>query len=759
MGVIQKLPPEVVNRMAAGEVLVRPSDAIKELVENSLDAKATEVAVTLRNGGMSFLQVVDNGKGISRDDLELVCERFATSKLRSFEDLLQMKTYGFRGEALASLSQVSKVAIVSKPKDQECAYSGQYSDGKMTSSKPSAGRNGTCVSATDMFYNIPSRKKSMTNSTEESSRVSDVIIRFAIHRPDVSFSLRQMSSSDFRTSGDGDFRKVVGLLLGKEISDSIQDIGMESQKLKISLHGCMARPIAAATAKLHQDKKSRQKFFSLFINGRSVTCTELKHGIDEIFSSRSLICRFMALSLKLDESRVDVNVHPTKKSVMFLEQDEVIGAIVEHIGGIVTEMFDESAMDPLNQTADQSLGASQSQRNESLGSLTVAASSSFHAKTTSTRKDFTGTFNEKKRVDYMEVRTDGRERRIDEFLTQDLNVKKRVSSIALADSFTEETGGDQNKVIDDLRTPRTEDVDAEVSMVSVASSVSSTFPTDGEDDEIELETENTLKRTFDFDSLRVLREEICQRGSTTMRELFKTFTFVGIVNSQCIIVQYGTSLYLLDFGIVLKEFFYQTAIFSFGNYGSYKMAGEYPRIIDLLKVLADFPQLDPTEDAKDFSIFAQESKRLEAESLLGNHPEMLHDYFSIGLEWRIDENAEKRLHLVSLPSLVHYFVPQLEGLAHFIGNLVLEVDFDTEKDCFEGICHAISDFFVLRHEYLDQDCISSFSTTRWTSLIKQILVPLIKKKLIPPESFKDKKAIRQLANSHDLYKVFERCNT
>ncbi|RCN41680.1 ATPase/histidine kinase/DNA gyrase B/HSP90 domain protein [Ancylostoma caninum] len=198
-------------------VVVRPANAVKELIENSLDAGATEITVTIKDGGLSLLQVQDNGKGIQKDDLDIVCERFTTSKLNRFEDLQSMRTYGFRGEALSSISHVAKVTITSKPAGQQCAYQAKYIDGKPESIKASAGLNGTCIAAEDLFYNCPNRKKAFRHHADEANKVTDVVMRYAVHRPDVSFAMRRGGTgADFRTSGRCSRAEIITSLLGKD---------------------------------------------------------------------------------------------------------------------------------------------------------------------------------------------------------------------------------------------------------------------------------------------------------------------------------------------------------------------------------------------------------------------------------------------------------------------------------------------------------------------------------------------------------------
>ncbi|KAK2158975.1 hypothetical protein LSH36_161g16012 [Paralvinella palmiformis] len=202
VGVIRKLDEVVVNRIAAGEVIQRPANALKEMIENSLDAKSTSIQVTVKQGGLKLLQIQDNGTGIRKEDMDIVCERFTTSKLQKFEDLTTIATYGFRGEALASISHVAHVTITTRTKDSPCAYKGCYSDGKLKAPvKPCAGNVGTQIMVEDLFYNIPTRRKALRSAAEEHAKITEVVSRYAIHNADVGFTLKKYgdSSADVRT--------------------------------------------------------------------------------------------------------------------------------------------------------------------------------------------------------------------------------------------------------------------------------------------------------------------------------------------------------------------------------------------------------------------------------------------------------------------------------------------------------------------------------------------------------------------------------
>ena len=198
-GIIKKLDEVVINRIAAGEVIQRPANALKELLENSLDAGSSNISVVVSGGGLQILQINDNGCGIRQEDLSIVCERFTTSKLREFNDLSSISTYGFRGEALSSISHVAKLTILTKTRDNACGFKVDYLDGKPVQDKPKpcAANQGTQITVQDLFYNVPTRKRVLKSASEEFNKIADVVSKYAIHNSGkAGFTLKKIGGGD-----------------------------------------------------------------------------------------------------------------------------------------------------------------------------------------------------------------------------------------------------------------------------------------------------------------------------------------------------------------------------------------------------------------------------------------------------------------------------------------------------------------------------------------------------------------------------------
>ena len=335
---IVRLDPSVVNRIAAGEVIHRPANALKEMIENSIDAGSTFITISAQAGGVKLLQVQDNGKGIQREDFPILCERFTTSKLRKFEDLRSMQTYGFRGEALSSISMVAHVTITSKTKDSSMAYKAKFSDGKMLEPpQPIAGLQGTQIIVEDLFYNTPTRLRAMRREGKEYRDILDVVTRYAIHCGDkgVGFTCKKhgKSTADIITQSASTVKKNIAKAFGKKIADELVEV--EATEGQWDGAGASSAGRAESGESIRYKLKGfvtnanwsqKKGVFILFINDRLVESSRLRRAIFSIYAEYlpKGSQPFIYLSLSLPPEDIDVNVHPTKKEVMFLNQERIL---------------------------------------------------------------------------------------------------------------------------------------------------------------------------------------------------------------------------------------------------------------------------------------------------------------------------------------------------------------------------------------------------------------------------------------------------
>ncbi|XP_055535838.1 DNA mismatch repair protein Mlh1 [Wyeomyia smithii] len=352
-GTIRRLDEAVVNRIAAGEIIQRPANALKEMIENSLDAKSTSIQVVVKSGGLRSLQIQDNGTGIRREDLEIVCERFTTSKLQKFEDLSTIETYGFRGEALASISHVAQLTITTKTRHEKCGYKASYEDGKLKGQiKPCAGNQGTQILAEDLFYNVPLRKQALKAPNEEFQKISDVVSKYAIHNPQTGFLLKKIGeNATVRTQAKSTVENNIKLIYGQSIGKALLKIDIDDDILQLKVEGFVT----------NVNFTLKKGIFIFFINHRLVESVNLKKAIDQIYSLYlpKGMSPFIYLSIELHPNNVDVNVHPTKHEVHFLHEDEIMAKITETVervllGGNVSRTFYTQALLPGASNPDSS---------------------------------------------------------------------------------------------------------------------------------------------------------------------------------------------------------------------------------------------------------------------------------------------------------------------------------------------------------------------------------------------------------------------
>lgn len=322
MGNIVLLDELTINKIAAGEVIERPASVIKEMVENSIDAGATNITVEIKNGGISYIKVTDNGKGIAQDDLEIAFERHATSKIRSAEDLNTVTSMGFRGEALASIAAISKVELVSKTKEQDTGYKVVVEAGVVLEKEETGCQNGTSITVRNLFFNTPVRYKFLKKDYTESGYIEDVITRIALVNPNISIKLINTGKTVIQTNGSGNLKDVVYSIYGKDVANGINETTYKYEDITIT--GVVGKPQIA------RSNRANQLFF---VNKRYIKDKTLSAATEQAYKGLIPIGKFgfVILNIEMNPAKVDVNVHPAKLEVRFQEESKVFQAIYHTI--------------------------------------------------------------------------------------------------------------------------------------------------------------------------------------------------------------------------------------------------------------------------------------------------------------------------------------------------------------------------------------------------------------------------------------------
>ncbi len=322
MGNIVLLDDLTINQIDAGEVIERPASVVKEMVENSIDAGATNITVEIKNGGISFIKITDNGKGIAKDDLEIAFERHATSKIRSAEDLDKVTSMGFRGEALASIAAIANVELTSKTKDQDVGYRIVLEAGEVLEKEEAGCSVGTSIVVRNLFFNTPVRYKFLKKDYTETGYIEDVITRIALVNPNIAIKLINTGKTVIQTNGSGDLKNVIYSIYGKDIANGVLELSYKYDD--ITINGVIGKPEIA------RSNRSNQLFF---VNKRYIKDKTLTAATEQAYKGLIPIGKFgfVILNLEINPAKVDVNVHPAKLEVRFEEENKVFQAIYHGI--------------------------------------------------------------------------------------------------------------------------------------------------------------------------------------------------------------------------------------------------------------------------------------------------------------------------------------------------------------------------------------------------------------------------------------------
>ncbi|WOL12698.1 DNA mismatch repair protein MLH1 isoform X3 [Canna indica] len=708
---IRRLDDSVVNRIAAGEVIQRPVSAVKELVENSLDAGSTSISVVVKDGGLKLIQVSDNGHGIRYEDLPILCERHTTSKLSAYEDLQTIKSMGFRGEALASMTYVAHVTVTTITEGQLHGYRVSYRDGVMEQEpKPCAAVKGTQIMVENLFYNMIARRKTLQNSSDDYAKIVDLISRFALHNSNVSFSCRKHGANradvhSVTTSSKLDaIKNIYGISVARDLMEITVSDDNPSQSI-FKMNGYISN--ANYTAK--------KTIMVLFINDRLVECSALKRAIEVVYSATlpKASKPFLYMSIEFPPEHVDVNIHPTKREVSLLNQESLIETIqtaVEYklINNNTTRTFQTQVVHSTPATKFAS------------------------KKDTENNPSHSGIKSQNVPNNHM-VRTDSRD------------------PFGRLHAYWQDGPFSQHEKKSDLASVR-----------------------------ISVRQRRNPRESSDLSSIHELLSEIDQSIHPGLLDIVRNCTYIGLADEIFALLQYNTHLYLVNVVNVSKELMYQQVVRRFAHFNAIQLSEPAP-IPELLIMALKDEDLESAGDNDDD--LKTKIAEMNTESLK-QKAEMLEEYFCI--------NIDQEGNLMRLPVILEQHTPDMDHVPEFLLSLANDVDWENEKDCFQGISAVLGNFYAMHppvlpnpagegiqlykknkdksgsightaevpgQDDLDQELLAEAETTwaqrEWN--IQHVLFPSMRLFLKPPKSMATDGTFVKVASLEKLYRIFERC--
>ncbi|GAA5939100.1 uncharacterized protein JCM15063_004425 [Sporobolomyces koalae] len=759
---IAKLAEAVVNRIAAGEIIQRPSNALKELIENSLDAGATYIRISVKEGGVKLLQIQDNGSGIRKEDLAILCERFTTSKIKVFDDLSSLGTYGFRGEALASISHVAHLTITTKTKTDACAWKAAYSDGQLVPVKsgstnvdpvPTAGNDGTTIVVEDLFFNTPQRLKSLRSASDEYGRIVSVALAYSIHNAGIAISCKRQnagSTADVNTQVGASVLDNIGLSYGEHVKKELVSVKADDERFGVKVN-------ALCTGLNYQAKKG---IYYFFINNRYVDCSPLKRALEGFYGT--LLAKgshpFVYLSLSIAPNKIDVNVHPTKKEVGFEDQDEIVELICEALAKAL-----ESQGESRSYKVQTLLPGARTPKPSTPTSIEAAGSSASAdppVASTSTLRKPTKTAPQKL------VRTDANSQTLDSMFPvlsssssrRSDKGKERASEPEDEDVLVEDDRSGQVRPTKKFKSDHDPGLDKVVAEEKARQML--------------LARVRISQSDCALTSVKTLRNQVIERRNEELEQIFKNHIFVGVADTETgrSLIQYQTKLYLVHHNIVAEQLFYQLTLRQFGRFSRIKLQPA-PSLKKLIRLGVErgYSHGGSANLSIDDIINRILERILDAK-------DMIQEYFSIS----IDEDGA----LESLPLILPAHAPDLQKLPLFLLRIGIYVDWEREQECFESLSRELAYFYSPARLDLDSNS-STFpqafneakaeeqeQDTARKSLIKNVLFPAFKQYLVPPSRFGSdsesnststdgtgsaQNPVVLITRLESLYKVFERC--
>lgn len=326
MAKINILDDSTINKIAAGEVVERPSSIIKELVENSIDAGSSYISIEIENGGKGLIRIIDNGSGIDKDDVNKAFLRHATSKINTVEDLSSLESLGFRGEALASIAAVSKLEMLTKTEEALIGLRIVLDGGKIREKEATSANRGTQISVRDLFFNTPARRKFLKSNQAEAQAITDIVNKIAIGNPSIKIKYINNSKTIYETLGDGSIINAIRMIYGRDISENLIEIDYRSKYFSISGY--------LGNNNIYRGNRNHQH---LYINGRYIKSHNISKKINDAYKAIIPINKYPIyfVNISVDPAKVDVNIHPSKLEVKFDQEEEILNELSDFVRGIL----------------------------------------------------------------------------------------------------------------------------------------------------------------------------------------------------------------------------------------------------------------------------------------------------------------------------------------------------------------------------------------------------------------------------------------
>lgn len=792
MAPIQRLPQAVVDRIAAGEVVQNPASAVKELLENAIDAGANAIVVGVEvpsKGGGFSLSIADNGCGMDPTDLPLAAQRHATSKLSSLEDFDTLSSLGFRGEALASMSLVAKLSLITRTARAKVAHEQHYLNGEAVGMvKPRARRPGTTVKVEDLFYNLGHRRRSMTPATEY-QRLLAVVQKYAIHHAGDGITMvveKKTSSSlsqvDFNTGALSSVKSlqtndktpsaqttatmdamvaVYGSSLAKDLREfKCEHKGTTADDCQYTCRGLVTTPSQANTSRTT---------LVLFVNHRLVECPRIKRTLEDAYGEHTKSKPVAYLSLMVPPTHVDVNVHPSKQQIALLHLDALCHNLGQQMRAFWSDLGQSFAV--VTNPYTKKRKASDEAPSDSQSAL-------------SSQPKQPPLAPPKKPPPSRLIRTDRsiQAGALEPFLVPtQKSPATQASTQSSAPSLMPTTPSESGPAVSSAtestvpsKSPKEHEPDCPLapSASPVATAVDLTQP--GAFAMVASQSLCTcaakavvvrLPRTAvarppvkvtptpcRYQSIQQLRKRVEKRACVDTQKRLRGACHVGTVSTHRSLLQCGEELVLLNHYAAAKELFYQLALWRFGGgaeasrLGSVDLAG-----IDIQSVMEQTLQLEEllqtkqdTESLPEILPVSETTTVLaeQATACLWQKAEMLSEYFAIV----ISKDDYQRILLQGLPVLLEGYAPSPHGLGVFLLRLATEVDWSEERPCFHDVCTELAAY------YAELPASGDLHAT-----VRHQLFPAISSLLVPSQRMEKDDSMTVLTTLSQLYKVFERC--